>query len=123
LLEATALAALVSAAQVAEVAAAFALARSVAPAIAGVMPYAREGHGLARALTSRARAPVAVGVACAVVLAVRPRDGLELVGCAALCAVGAAAFCRSRFGGVTGDTLGGTIAVTEVGCLLVACIR
>lgn len=123
LVQATALATLAAGGRVTDVAAAFALARAVAPAVAAFVPYARAGDGLGRALTSRGRALLAAAVALALVVALEPRHTAALVGCAVACGLAGAVFCRQRFGGVTGDTLGAAIAVTETACLVVTCIR
>jgi cobalamin synthase len=57
-------------------------------------------------------------VALAAVLA--RQQAPALVATAVLCWLAALLVCRRRFQGVTGDTLGATIAVTEAACLAVA---
>jgi cobalamin synthase len=49
-----------------------------------------------------------------------PGQAPLLIGAAAVCCAGAWMLCRRRFGGVTGDTLGAAIAVTEATCLVIA---
>jgi adenosylcobinamide-GDP ribazoletransferase len=120
-IEVAALAALANRDEVLVPAAAFGLARAVAPAIACISPYARD-TGLGGALAGRGRARAAVGalvaVAFAVVLAGERAPGA--VATAGLCWAGALVLCRRRFGGVTGDTLGAAIVLTEAACLTVA---
>jgi adenosylcobinamide-GDP ribazoletransferase len=123
LVEASALASLVEHERVAGVVAAFCLSRCVAPAIAAVLPYARASAGLATTLAGRgfARACAALAVAAALVVAINPRHVALLLGAAVVCGAVAARASRRRFGGVTGDTLGAAVAVTEAVCLVVAC--
>jgi adenosylcobinamide-GDP ribazoletransferase len=124
LVEAGALGALITARRVADVAVAFALSRAVAPVIAAALPYARPGSGLARSLVGglrRAAAGALVAIALAAVLA--PHHGWWLIVAAGACAIASAAFSSRRFGGITGDTLGASIVLTEAICLIVASAR
>jgi adenosylcobinamide-GDP ribazoletransferase len=101
--------------------AAFGLSRAVAPALACVLPYARDA-GLGGSLAGRGRTRAAVGVlvavAVAVILAGAGAAGPITAG--VVCWAGAVVLCRQRFGGVTGDTLGAAIVLTEAACLGVA---
>jgi adenosylcobinamide-GDP ribazoletransferase len=107
---------------VASVVAAFALSRAVAPGVACVLPYARPGAGLGRSLTDtgKRRAIAAAAVGAAIAWALAPSRVLALVCAAGLCWLAAVAVCHRSFGGVTGDTLGATVALTEAICLAVA---
>jgi len=121
IVDAAALAELVAARRIAEVAAAFALARAVAPVIAAVLPYARQGSGLARSIAAGGRLRAVCGALVALGFAglvAREQLGVLLiaVGC---CTIAATTLFRLRFGGMTGDTLGAAIAVTEAACLVV----
>jgi adenosylcobinamide-GDP ribazoletransferase len=120
--EAGALAELGGSGETARVIAAFAIARAVGPALAALLPYAREGTGLAEPLAGRQRARAAAGVAVAVVLAVTVSSEAAAWLCAGAVAVAASAYAGSRWllGGVTGDTLGAAIALTQVTCLALA---
>src|SRR5437763_7667840 len=101
LVEAGAIAALITARRVAEVAVAFGLSRAVAPLIAAALPYARPGSGLARSLVvgGARRAAVGAVVGMALSAALAPRHGWWLLIAAGTCAVGPAAFSLRRFGG------------------------
>jgi adenosylcobinamide-GDP ribazoletransferase len=125
IVEAAALATLVTADRIADVVVAFALSRAVAPLIATSLPYARPGPGLARALGPGAagRAAIAGLLAIGLVPLLEPRHGWELAACAGFCGIGVAAFLRRRLGGMTGDALGAAIALTEVACLVVSSAR
>jgi adenosylcobinamide-GDP ribazoletransferase len=124
IIEASALASLVAERRIAEVATAFALSRAVAPSIAAALPYARPGTGLARSLAgSRSRACVAIAVTALVATALRPNGAWTLVGSTLACAFVATLLFRARFGGMTGDTLGSAIVLTEVACLVAASSR
>jgi adenosylcobinamide-GDP ribazoletransferase len=120
LIEASALA---STESVAAVAAAFCLSRTIAPPLAALLPYARTGGGLGRAVAHRGRAVVTVAVGAATVIAVDPPHAAALAAGAALTALACAAVAARRFGGITGDALGASIVVTEVACLVVAQTR
>lgn len=122
LIEAGALASVAEDGAVVPAMAAFALSRAVAPALASLLPYARASAGLAQSLAggNRVRAGVGVLVACCLVAVLEPSQAPVLIGAAALCSAGAWILCRRRFGGVTGDTLGAAIVVTETTCLVIA---
>jgi adenosylcobinamide-GDP ribazoletransferase len=120
LVEASALAA---ADRVADVAAAFCLSRTLAPPLAALLPYARGGDGLGRAVAGGPRALGALAVGGAVLVALAPRHP----GTLAITALAAAATCGTVawrcFGGVSGDTLGAAIVVAEVACLVTTTAR
>jgi adenosylcobinamide-GDP ribazoletransferase len=122
LVEAGALATLAERREFGATVAAFALSRAVAPVLGGALPYARSQPGLGRALTGcpPARAAASALLACGLVVALARGHAPELIVTAAICAAAALATCARRFGGVTGDTLGAAIAVTEAACLAVA---
>jgi adenosylcobinamide-GDP ribazoletransferase len=123
LVESASLAELAMHANIPAVAAAFALSRAVAPGLGCVLRYARQGGGLGRSLTDgggRARGVASALIACGIACALTPHRAPSLIATAALCWLGMLILCRRRFGGVTGDTLGAAIAVTEAACLAVA---
>jgi adenosylcobinamide-GDP ribazoletransferase len=98
-----------------------ALARAVSPPLALVLPYAREAPGPGSVLSGRTPwwgAAGAAAIAAGAAVGLEGRDGL--VACAVAAGVGAASYagCRAWLGGVTGDTLGATTQLTEIGCLL-----
>lgn len=100
--------------------AAAALGRAAALAHATVLPPARaDGLGAGFAVP---RASLAAGVATALVAtAAATRDPAETalaLGAAVLAAAAASAAARRAVGGRTGDTLGATVAVTELAVLL-----
>jgi adenosylcobinamide-GDP ribazoletransferase len=84
-----------------------------------ITSYARSGEGQGRALDGIRPASVAVGLACAFVLALPAGvAGLSGVAVAALAAILLAGFTRRRFGGYTGDVLGATAKLTETAVLI-----
>ena len=122
LIEAGALAELANERAVGPVLAAFALSRAIAPPLACLLPYARTAGGLAQPLVAgrRGRAVAAVVLAAAVSVAAVPESApWQLL---ATAVTGALAFAGSKrwLGGVTGDTLGASIAVAQTVCLVVA---
>jgi cobalamin 5'-phosphate synthase/cobalamin synthase len=120
LIEAAALAQLAEERALGVVVATFAISRAVAPALACLLPYARPGVGLARSLAGGhcGRAAAAVALAVAVSAAVAPRSAPGLLLAAGTIWILSFAGHRWRFGGVTGDTLGASIALTEALCLV-----
>jgi adenosylcobinamide-GDP ribazoletransferase len=123
LIKAAALAALVRDGHVLAFAiAAGALSRAVPVPLAAALPYARPGEGLARSLTGSAWARAAVALAIATLIAVLATglDGLVLAACAAVLAVSLGAAFTRWLGGVTGDTLGAAVELTELAMLVAA---
>lgn len=120
--EAAALADLAAPHEGARVVASFAIARAAAPALAALLPYARQGGGLAQPLADRhgGRAVTGILVAAVLVVAVSPEVALALFAATVVVALCAYAGCRWLLGGVTGDTLGAAIALTQATCLAVA---
>jgi adenosylcobinamide-GDP ribazoletransferase len=119
--EAGALAAAAASAGTAAVVAVFAVSRAAAPPLLLVLPDAREGEGLVGAFgcTSRLRPTAAVVLALFVAWALVAALAAAL--CLAAFAVSALVglVATRRFGGATGDMLGATILLTEVGGLVV----
>jgi adenosylcobinamide-GDP ribazoletransferase len=103
--------------------AAGALARAVPVALAAALPYARPAGGAGASLTrgGAPRAVAAAAVAGAIAVAAAGWDGAILAGCAVALALAALACSRRALGGVTGDTLGAALEVTET-LLLVAAV-
>jgi adenosylcobinamide-GDP ribazoletransferase len=122
LIEAAALAQLGGDGALGPIVAAFAISRAGAPPLACVLPYARPGEGLARSLAGGrcGRAVAAVAVAVAVSAAVAPGSAPRFFVAAATIWTLSFAGCKWRFGGVTGDTLGASIALTETLCLVLS---
>jgi adenosylcobinamide-GDP ribazoletransferase len=84
-------------------------------------PYARSGEGQGRALQGIGPVTVALGLACALVLALPAGvAGLWGAGVAVLVAILVAVLARRRFGGFTGDVLGATAKLCETAVLVVA---
>jgi adenosylcobinamide-GDP ribazoletransferase len=97
-----------------------ALSRATAPLLAQVIPYARDaGTGSVLAGELAAAAPV-VGVALAVAAAVAlfGWTGLAVAGGMTVIAAGCGLASYRWLGGVTGDTLGATVQLTEIAALL-----
>jgi adenosylcobinamide-GDP ribazoletransferase len=90
-----------------------ALSRTVPVVLAAALPYARSS-GTAQALStgSFGRAGVAVGLA----MAISRNPGAVAV--AALVGLGSAGFWQRKLGGMTGDTLGASLELTETAILL-----
>lgn len=100
--------------------AAGALSRATAPVTGSLLPYARAGDGKGAATTrsSPARAGGAVLLASGAAIGAGGTTGAAMLGVAAA-ATGALALCWRRWlGGVTGDTLGAGIEVTELLALI-----
>lgn len=102
--------------------AAGALSRAVPVPLAAALPYARPGEGLARSLAGSAAGRAAAAAATATLIAVLATgfDGLVLAGCAAVLAVFLGAAFVRWLGGVTGDTLGAAVELTELAMLVAA---
>ena len=100
--------------------AAGALSRSVPVALASLLPYARAGAGLGLPLTrggrGRALSAALLGAAIATLVA-GSQGALALLAAAGVLAL-AWAGCRRWLGGVTGDTLGAAVELTELAVLL-----
>jgi adenosylcobinamide-GDP ribazoletransferase len=99
-----------------------ALSRAAAAPLAVTLPYARAGRGTGSVLSRRVSAAAsAAGCALATLIAVLLLgwDGVILAGVvggiAAACGVGS----RLWLGGVTGDTLGATVQLSEITVLVV----
>jgi len=122
LLESAALATIARAGNVGPVVAAFALSRAAAPAVACVLPPARSGQSLAQPLAGRhvIRAVVGLVLASTTTLGLAPHEAPRLILASAACLAAAAIVSARRFAGVTGDTLGATILITETMCLAAA---
>ena len=104
---------------VAAAVAAGAVSRAVPVGLGAALPYARPGGGAGVTIAGAAvwRAAVAVTVAGAFA-AVAGRDGLLAAAVAASLAVGLGLAFRAWLGGVTGDTLGAAVELTELAALL-----
>ncbi|HLY95505.1 MAG TPA: adenosylcobinamide-GDP ribazoletransferase [Gaiellaceae bacterium] len=96
-----------------------AVARVVPVVLSVVLPYARTGEGLGRALDKAgwARAVIAVAIAAGLCAWL---DALPLLAAGATVCLVAALATRRALGGVTGDVLGAAAEVTEVVALVVA---
>ncbi len=102
--------------------AAGALSRAAPVLLAAALPYARAESGLGAPLThgGRGRAAIAAVLAAGVAVATAGAHGAIAAGVAAAIVV-ALAVCYWRWlGGVTGDTLGAAVELTEIAVFLTA---
>jgi adenosylcobinamide-GDP ribazoletransferase len=102
--------------------AAGALSRAAALPLACCLPYARSEAGAGGALSGRVRpAAAALGSALAVALAalLLGWDGLVPSGAVAVTTLALGLGCRAWLGGVTGDTLGAAVQLSEIVALVV----
>jgi adenosylcobinamide-GDP ribazoletransferase len=123
LIKAGALAALVEHAHVLRLAvAAGALSRATPVLLAAFLRYARPEGGAGASLTQggRARSLVAAAVALAIAAAVAGIDGIVVAGCVAVVALLLGVAFRRWLGGVTGDTLGAAVELSELVVLVAA---
>lgn len=99
-----------------------ALSRLAPVLLAAALGYARPGSGTGVALTrgSRLLASLAMAIAVAIALLALGEDGAVLVGTTAALVVAYALVLRRWLGGVTGDTLGAALEVSETIALVVA---
>src|SRR5439155_4972888 len=104
------------------VAAAGAISRAGSVALAAALPYARAEGGTGVALTTggRIRAFVGATLAVGIALAAAGTMGAAMAGVALAVAVVAAFAFRAWLGGVTGDTLGAVVELTETAGLVTA---
>jgi adenosylcobinamide-GDP ribazoletransferase len=121
LVEAGALAELADERMLGAVVAAYAQSRAIAPPLACLLPYARPEGGLGQSVVDgrRGRAAATVVIAVAVSVAAVPSYAPWLLLATAVTGALAFAGSRRRFGGVTGDTLGASIAAAQTVCLVV----
>lgn len=96
-----------------------AAARALPPLLSAVLPYARPGEGLGRALAGagRIRAVLAAATAAALCVAL---GAAWLLAAVSVVGLAAALLARRRLGGVTGDVLGATAELAELAALVVA---
>lgn len=106
--------------------AAGALSRAAGPPLAMAFPYARTTPGVGamlRNMGSRRTVATTVALAIAVTVACVGADTLVAVPLAALCIAIVGRSSRRRIGGITGDTAGAAIEVSEVAILAaLACL-
>jgi cobalamin 5'-phosphate synthase/cobalamin synthase len=103
--------------------AAAALARATAVPLACFLPYARHDCGAGAVLSGRVSAPMALGaalLAAALALLLLSWRGAAMLAAAAALTLALGLGYRRWLGGVTGDTLGATIEITETLTLLLA---
>jgi adenosylcobinamide-GDP ribazoletransferase len=94
--------------------AAWAAGRAAPLALAWALPYARSTEGSGRVLTDSAggvRLAVGLGLGVAIAVAAAGSRSPALLAAAVVAAVAVGLACRVRFGGVTGDALGGSAEV------------
>jgi adenosylcobinamide-GDP ribazoletransferase len=101
-----------------DVVAAFAASRAAAVGLAAAMPYARGEEGVPVFVT-RQHAAAAIVVAAALCVPAGV-SGLAALAATATVAAASALVCRRWFAGVTGDTLGATVALAEASALVAA---
>jgi adenosylcobinamide-GDP ribazoletransferase len=120
LLAFTTLAPLTSADALTALIAAAALGRAAALAHATLAPPARrDGLGAGFEVPAAALAiGIATAVAATVLATLNPGETIAALAAAALATLAVTAWARRTLGGRTGDTLGATVAVTEVAVLL-----
>lgn len=96
--------------------AAGALSRATPVVLAALLPYARPGAGAGASLTrgGRSRAALAATTACLIAFTVGGADGLVLAAFAAATVIILAVGFRRWLAGVTGDTLGAAVEVSEL---------
>jgi adenosylcobinamide-GDP ribazoletransferase len=102
--------------------AAGALSRAAPVLLAAALPYARAETGLGTPLThgSRARAVIAAVFGVAIAVAIAGAHGAIAAGVAAAVVASLAVCYRRWLGGVTGDTLGAAVELTEIAVFLTA---
>jgi adenosylcobinamide-GDP ribazoletransferase len=102
--------------------AAGALSRAAPVLLAAALPYARAETGLGASLTqgSRVRAAAAAMFAAGIAVAMAGAHGAIAAGVAAAVAVSLAVCYRRWLGGVSGDTLGAAVELTEIAVFLTA---
>lgn len=102
--------------------AAGAVSRAVPVVLAAALPYARADGGTGTALTGggAGRAAGAAALAVTVAVAADGRRGLVLAAVAGALGLGLAAAYREWLGGVTGDSLGAALELTEAAVLVAA---
>jgi adenosylcobinamide-GDP ribazoletransferase len=102
--------------------AAGALSRMIPVLLVAILPYARPGPGKAASFTRTGgrRVIPAAAIAVALTVAAVGADGLLLVAGAAAVAVTLGMALRRWLGGVTGDTLGAAVELSEATVLVVA---
>lgn len=102
--------------------AAGALSRAVPVLLAATLPYARPGEGAAASFTqgARWRAVAAAAIALGIAAAAAGIDGLLVGACVAVVALLLGIALSRWLGGVTGDTLGAAVELSEATVLVVA---
>src|SRR5438132_537729 len=104
------------------VAAAGALSRAASVALAAALPYARPEGGTGASLTTggRIRALVGAALAAGIAIATAGTTGAAMAGVAVAGAIVAVVALRAWLGGVTGDTLGAVVELTETAGIVTA---
>ena len=100
-----------------------ALSRAMPGPVGCALPYARSSHGSGSSVTRHVgwrRAATTVVVAVAIALTLQWPEGIALAVAAAIVAGAIATWSNRRLGGVTGDTIGAAIQLSETAALVVA---